>query len=122
MTMGYLRDQLTLFLFGPDPERVKRQRDLALARIQRSAEDRYPGFGDDAEACVLRLLEQQGPMPGEQLTLACKADGIVPHDDRAFGPVYSSLRRQGLIVPVGSCRRLRGNLTAGGIVWARAAR
>ena len=46
---------------------------------------------------------------GENITDACKAAGIVPHEDRAFGPVYLALARQGAIVRVGYMARRRGH-------------
>ena len=46
---------------------------------------------------------------GEDITDACKAAGIVPHEDRAFGPVYLALARQGAIVRVGYMARRRGH-------------
>ena len=46
----------------------------------------------------------------------CKAAGIVPHLDQAFGPVYAALARQGLIVRTGYAPRRRGHGSPGP-VW-----
>lgn len=97
---------------------VNRQRDQAISRVSQHAEDTAPGFGERAQAFVLDYLKKHGPTPGEDLTLHCKHAGIVPGDDRAFGSVYMTLARRGLIVKVGSVRRERGHGTAGGNVWS----
>jgi hypothetical protein len=100
-----------------DPAAVDRKRDQAIARVTQHAEDRRPNFVADAQAFVQRYLAQHGPTSGEQLTLACKAADITPHDDRAFGAVYQGLVRRGVIESVGTIRRERGNGTSGGHVW-----
>lgn len=95
------------------------QRDDAMARVSSKAEDVRPNFRDDATGYILYHLEKHGPTTGEALTLACKAAGIVPHDDRAFGPVYMQLSKRGLIEKVGTVKRTRGHGTSGGNVWRR---
>jgi hypothetical protein len=102
----------------PARDAVNRARDRAMGSVAENAEEHHPDFGDEARHFVLRYLETHGPTAGEVLTLACKAAGIVPHDDRAFGPVYFTLRTRGLIVKVGEVRRERGHGTAGGNVWS----
>ena len=67
---------------------------------------------------MLSFLNMHGPTAGEVITMAAKLYGIVPHDDRAFGPVYHGLSRRGQIVKVGTVRRERGHGTSGGNVWA----
>lgn len=74
-------------------------------------------FGPRAQAFVLEYLSRHGATSGEDLTDACKATGIAPKDDRAFGTVYMLLSRQGLIEPVGFCDRRKGHGTSGGRVW-----
>lgn len=105
---------------NPLPPVVQTARNHAMQRVAQKAEHVSPRFGDMARDFVVGFLRQRGPTSGEALTLACKAAGIVPHDDRAFGPVYFTLARRGLIRKVGEARRLRGHGTAGGIVWALA--
>lgn len=93
-------------------------RDAAMEQVADHAEDEEPGFADEARAFVIAFLARYGPAPAEHITDACKRAGIVPHDDRAFGPVYMTLARREQIVKVGSVRRERGHGTAGGNVWA----
>jgi len=99
---------------------VDAARDKAMASIGSKAEDRSPGFHERARAFVLGYLARYGPTPGEILTLRCRDAGIVPHDDRAFGPVYFTLSREGAIAKIGEVRRERGHGTAGGSIWALA--
>jgi hypothetical protein len=94
------------------------KRDRAMAQVGQKAEDVCPGFHERAQSFVLAFLASHGPTAGELVTLACKAAGLTPHDDRAFGPVYMALARAGRIVRVGNCRRERGHGTSGGNVWA----
>ena len=69
-----------------------------------------------AESLILRLL-QAGPASGEKLTDLAVAYGFRPHDARAFGAVFGSLSRRGLIRCVGYCERRKGHGTAGGRIW-----
>lgn len=89
---------------------------LAVDRAEREA----PGFSARAQAFVLDYLATHGTASGEDITDACKAAGITPPEDRAFGAVYSTLSRRGLIVFAGFCARRKGHGTAGGRLWARA--
>jgi hypothetical protein len=103
-----------------DQSAVNAARDKAMTAVGEKAERARPSFAEAAQAFVLRYLREHGPTPGEVLTLKCKLAGIVPHDDRAFGPVYFALSRRKQIVKVGEVRRERGHGTAGGTVWAKA--
>lgn len=96
---------------------VTAQRDAAMAQVLAHAEQQRPTFSEEAQACILAYLEQHGPTSGEVLTLACKRAGIVPPDDRAFGPVLMRLARGGQIVKCGCVPRQRGHGTSGGVVW-----
>ena len=84
--------------------------------VDRAARDDAT-FGPRAQAFVLKHLGLHGATSSEDLTDACKASGIAPKDDRAFGSVYMLLSRQGLIEPVGFCDRRKGRGTSGGRVW-----
>lgn len=65
---------------------------------------------------ILSYLGRHGPTPGEVLvTEAAKAH--TPHDARAFGAVFLSLSRRGLIEKCGYARRAKGHGTHGGLVW-----
>ncbi len=89
-----------------------------------AAAERRTGFSRDAAAeVILQTLEAApGPVSGEVLTNACVASGIVPHDDRAFGPVFSQLARQGHIETTGYASRSKGHGTAGARLWRRVMR
>lgn len=81
-----------------------------------------PTFGERAYAFIVGYVRLQsamyGSVPGEQVTLAARAAGIVPKDDRAFGAVFAKAIRQGDIKIVGTCPRVRGHGTAGGRLYA----
>lgn len=98
-------------------DEVDQLRDAGMAQVQEKAERLVPAFTDAACAYVLAHLRKFGPCAGEVLTEKCKDAGLVPHDDRAFGPVYMRLLKRGLIEKIGSIRRERGHGTAGGNIW-----
>lgn len=89
-------------------------RDQAMAQVEEHA---GPSFRQLAEAFVLGFL-RSGPATSETISDACKLAGIVPHDDRAFGPVYMALSRAGHIRKAGHAVRRKGHGTSGGNVWA----
>lgn len=115
----------TLFdLHNPEPSEGQQppwvaERDLILEAVASKVDTVVPEFRARAEAFVLAHLETHGPTSGEELTRQCRDAGLVPHDDRAFGPVYMALSRRGQIVKVGYAPRERGHGTAGGHIWAR---
>lgn len=96
----------------PTMEEARKQRDEALARA--SAE-----FVRRAKEFVIKFL-QNGPASGEDITDACKAAGIRPRNDKAFGAVYMSLAKGGRIVKAGTSQRRKGHATTGGNIWALA--
>lgn len=67
---------------------------------------------------ILSTLRREGDQSGEQLVMQARNAGFVPHDDRAFGSLFASLKRKGLIAVVGSCNRRRGHGTSGGRIWS----
>lgn len=85
--------------------------------------ERVTNFSVEAAAeWIYKTLKFSGKqVKGEVLVTAAKNAGHVPHDDRAFGSVFSSLSRQGRIKTVGFCLRKRGHGTAGGRIWEAAA-
>jgi hypothetical protein len=91
--------------------------DIAGERAADKAERLDDGFRERAQQFVLGYLKQHGASSGELMTDAAKLAGIRPLDDRAFGPVYATLARKGLIVAAGFCARRKGHGTAGGRVW-----
>lgn len=92
-------------------------RDAAMAQVEANAEESAPGFSEQAQAFIIDFLRRHGSSTGERLTDACKAAGLVPHDDRAFGPVLMKLARAGQIRKAGFAPRRKGHGTAGGNVW-----
>ena len=91
------------------------ERDAALSRVTAGAGE---GFVAEAREFVLGFLAGRESAPGEEMTDACKAAGIVPaKDDRAFGAVYLGLAREGKIVKCGFCLRKKGHGTGGGCIW-----
>ena len=77
--------------------------------------------GERARAAVLELLADGRARSGEEIVDHCQRLGLVPHDARAFGPVFGTLARRGLIEAVGFVPRAKGHGTSGGRLW-RAAR
>lgn len=92
-------------------------RDKALRNVVSAAERSDVLFLERAKKFVLFYLGRCGEASSEEITDAAKANGITPPDDRAFGPVYLSLSRRGLIVKAGFCLRKKGHLTSGGNLW-----
>jgi hypothetical protein len=70
-----------------------------------------------AKAAILELLSDGRPRSGEELVDHCLRRGIVPHDQRAFGSVFSRLAQAGAIEAVGFTERKKGHGTAGGRIW-----
>lgn len=70
-----------------------------------------------ARAAVLELLADGRPRSGEEIVDHCQRLGLVPHDARAFGPVFGTLARHGRIEAVGFTTRRKGHGTAGARVW-----
>lgn len=88
--------------------------------MAQAAANAGPAFIDKARAFVLSELGRRGPLSGEVLTDCCKLAGIIPHSDRAFGAVYMSLSKRGLIVKCGYGPRRKGHACAGAITWCLA--
>lgn len=88
--------------------------EACLAKAERvAAFDRQAAM--DAVLAILTL--EARPMTGEELVDGCQRRGLVPHDGRAFGPVFKELSRRGLIETVGFAMRRKGRGTAGARVW-----
>ncbi len=92
----------------------KAERDAALATVERNAGEQ---FREDARRFVIDYLRSNTQASGEEITDACKRAGIIPHSDKAFGPVYLALSRRGIIEICGSVKRLRGHGCSGGNLW-----
>lgn len=97
---------------------AQRLGDHARQRCQIRAENAEPGFTERAADFIAWYLWARGPTSGEMLTDMCKAHGIKPPDDRAFGSVFKMLAHRGQIRQAGWCERRKGHGTGGGRVWA----
>lgn len=95
-------------------EQALAERDAAIEQVSKTAGE---AFREEAKRFVVWYLRYHGPAPGETITDACKQAGIVPHDDKAFGSVYLSLSKRGIIHKTGTCLRRKGHATSGGNVW-----
>lgn len=89
-------------------------RGTAIDRVKAKAGS---AFFQEASAIVLEHLSHHGPTSSEALTDECKRRGVIPHDDRAFGPVYLSLLQRQMIEPCGTTHRTKGHGTSGGRIW-----
>ena len=105
-------------LFNQPPMEVAmKQRDAVLLTVQAKA---GTDFSRRATAFILHYLSQQKEhrAPGEDITDACKAEGIKPpKDDRSFGPIYMALAKKGRIVMDGNVKRMKGHACHGGVIW-----
>lgn len=91
-----------------------------MAQSVEAAERAAPGFAERAQAAILAHLAAS-PMrqaPGEELVDVATAAGIAPPDARAFGSVFASMARRGLIRCTGYCAHRKGHMGAGGRIWS----
>lgn len=101
----------------PDLFSAAAERERNVSAVVQRAECAEPGFQARATAFVCAYLRHHSAAAGEDITDACRAAGICPPDDRAFGAVYQGLVRAGLIAKCGSAPRRKGHATSGGNVW-----
>lgn len=88
--------------------------EMARCRAERAA----PGFTERASEHILATLHRLGEASGEYLTGSCIGAGIRAPDARAFGSVFASMSRAGLIRCLRSdLPRARGHGTSGGKLW-----
>lgn len=94
--------------------------ERGIAQSVDAATRRDPLFAEKARTAILRHLRACPGLQcsGEELVDVARAHGAVPPDDRAFGSVFQTLARKGLIRTVGYTVRRKGHGTAGGRVWA----
>jgi hypothetical protein len=90
------------------------QRDEAMRAIVEFAGKK---FRDNAAGFVVKYLIERKKASSEEITDAAVLSGIVPLDQRHFGPVFMSLARAGKITKAGSCHRRKGHGTSGGVIW-----
>jgi hypothetical protein len=91
--------------------------EIAMKACAEKAENETSFEVSAAQAEVLSLLKD-GPKTGEWLVWECKSRGHVPHDDRAFGAVFSGLSVKGEIIKLSYGPRHKGHGTAGAIIWS----
>lgn len=102
-------------LFDPQPWQLAGQAGMEVST--RHAAQQVPQFTARASAAIVAHLARHGQASGEELVTACRAAGICPGDDRAFGSVFGRLKRDGRIVAMGTCVRTKGHGTAGGTIY-----
>jgi hypothetical protein len=105
---------------NPETSRLVAARDAGRAAGEaclKNAEQTTAFDAAAAKAAVIKLLADGVARSGEQLVDHCESLGIVPHDARAFGPVFSALARAGEIESVGFTARKKGHGTAGARMW-----
>ena len=66
---------------------------------------------------IVDHLAANGATSGEILTNAAISQGFKPHDQRAYGPIFSTLQRRKTIRCVGFVMRAKGHGAPGGRVW-----
>lgn len=93
---------------------ARRKRDDGMDRVERNA---GKWFSLRAQQFIPTYLFDNGPTSGELIVNACKKKGIIPHNDRAFGPVLLKLSREQVIEKDGSAPRLKGHLAPGATIW-----
>jgi len=96
---------------------ARQSRDVAIEQVSAKAEIISGPFAGRAADFIVAYLREHGPTNGEDLTDACKAAGIIPHNDKAFGSVYMALAIRGKIRKTGVCKRKKGHATGGGNIW-----
>lgn len=85
--------------------------------------DKAESVGFDSQGArkfILETLKTQGKSSGETLVDAAKAAGFVPHDDRAFGPIFYWLSHRGFIRIAGEVPRSKGHGAPGCRIWEAA--
>lgn len=88
--------------------------EMARSKAERQA----PGFTERAREHILVTLQRLGQASGEYLTESCIGAGIRAPDARAFGAVFASMSKDGLIRCLRSdLPRARGHGTSGGKLW-----
>ena len=85
--------------------------------MQAVAENSGPDFQHAAYEFCANFFREKGQASSEDATDACVAAGIVPHDTKAFGPVYQRLIRDKVIRCNGYCARRKGHGTRGGSLY-----
>lgn len=90
-------------LFAP----IQPPRAAKIAAVATKAES----LGFDSERAESAILAHLATSAGtaEQIIAAIRTPDNEPHDERAYGQIFASLSRRGLIVKAGSAPRYTGN-------------
>lgn len=114
-------NQFRLPLDAPPLDQARAAGAAAGELARGKAERLEPGFTERAREHILATLQRLGTASGEYLTDACIGAGIKAPDARAFGSVFASMSRAGLIRCLRSdLPRARGHGTSGGKLWGLA--
>ena len=70
-----------------------------------------------AKDFIVRHLERVDKASGETIVSTAKTSGLVPENDKSFGPAFRSLSVKGVIQKCGTCRRQKGHRSSGGHIW-----
>jgi hypothetical protein len=115
--------QMTLDNLFAQPQRISAYDRLMEAKaegrraMEAVAENSGPDFQHKAYEFCANFFRERGQASSEDATDACVASGIVPHDTKAFGPVYQRLIRDKVIRFNGYCARRKGHGTRGGSLY-----
>jgi len=105
-------------LFFHAISKAREARDKGMKQVLKNAENK--GWnGDEAERFIIHRLSQPGYIgeTGETIVNAAKQVGIIPHNDKAFGPIFSRLVRRGTIKKDGYRPRTKGHAAPGAVIW-----
>jgi len=106
-----MSDQLLLFS-------ARENRDIGMQRVLAAAQRRDQDFSEKAAHFILQFLKTYtGDYTGEEIVNAAKDAGITPHNDKAFGPVFSRLAQQKLIYKARYVARSKGHAAPGAVIW-----
>ncbi len=94
-------------------------RASGVAAMNAVAENSGPDFQFVAYEFAKKFIRRKLRATSEEITTAALEKGIVPHDFRAFGPVYQRLQRDGVMRAIGTAKRRFGHGTQGGTIWER---
>lgn len=105
--------QMAIDFSSPTLAEARASRDVGMERVADKAEREEPCFAARAYAELVHYSTLHAEFSGEDATDAIKAAGIVPHNDKAFGPIYMAAARNGLIRRIGFVPRRKGHGSPG---------
>jgi hypothetical protein len=102
-------------------EEARVARDKILQGLEEVCEERDPTWSEQAMAFILKAMVGKSSVTGEDLVDQCKKAGILPPTtDRAFGPIFMSLSKKGVIRRIGFEARRKGHAAPGASMWTLA--